>query len=61
MSNEQALVAYLLASLIEQGGVVQVSPETLGEAVIRVVNGRFKLDLDDTPDGSIVIRLSDET
>lgn len=54
-------MAYLLASLIEQGGVVQVSPETLGEAVIRVVNGRFKLDLDDTPDGSIVIRLSDET
>lgn len=57
LSDGDTLVAFLLAVLLDKGGVAQFSRLDLAEAAYRVAGKRVNLATDDLPDGSIAVRL----
>lgn len=60
LSDEEILVAYLLAAFLDHGPVVQFDTDTLAEAIARVIGGKYKFDMEEAPDGSVIMRLRDE-
>lgn len=59
LSEVEVLLTFLLAVLLDKGGVAQFSDKDLAEAAYRVAGKRVLIRHEDLPDGSIVVRLVD--
>lgn len=59
LTDEQLLIAHLLAAFIDHGPSCQFTTGALAEALIRISEGRFEFEIDTAPDGAIIMRLQD--
>lgn len=56
-SDGELILCYLLAVLIDKGGIAQFSSDTLATAAYMVASRKIPVVPEDLPDGGIAIRL----